>query len=89
MSDETLTFTPFLADADEDFLTACVHAAQDKLETLYPGKRILRADWHSILIETDSLYAPSGIESYRLGLLDDDYPALQRASDGQVITFRV
>lgn len=88
MSEEFL-FRRFLVDEDPSFLALCEQAAWEKLETLYPTKKIKAIDSFSITIESDSLYAVDGTETYLIGLVDDEVPALQRMTDGQIITFRV
>lgn len=82
-------FQRFLVDEDPVFLGQCERAAREKLETLYPTKNIKAIDSFSITIESDSLYASDGCETYLIGLVDDEIPALQRTTDGQIITFRV
>ena len=86
---EEFVFRRFLADEDEQLLEACERAAREKLETLYPLKRITAGDAFSITIESDSYHAENGTEIYLIGLVDDEVPAMQRVTDGQIITFRV
>lgn len=88
MSEEFI-FCRFLADEDPDFLETCERAAREKLETLYPLKKIISGDSFSIAIESDSYLAENGVETYLIGMVDDEIPAIQRVSDGQIITFRV
>lgn len=64
-------------------------AAVDKLQTLYPGKQMTIYDRLTIGIETDSLYSDTGIDTYDLGFVDDEIPAMQCQRDGTVLTFRV
>ena len=64
-------------------------AAKDKLETLFPCSAITYSDHFSMTIESDSFYAPNGKDEYELGMVDDEYPALRRVRDGQILTFRV
>lgn len=82
-------FQRFQVDEDPDFLNQCEQAAREKLETLYPTKRIKAIDPYSITIESDSLYATDGYETYLIGMIDEEVPALQRTTDGQIFTFRV
>ena len=89
MGDELVAFRRFLPDEDADLLAACEKGAKEKLETLYPLKRIKAIDSFSITIESDSLYAVDGYEVFYIGLIDEEVPALQRATDGNIITFRV
>lgn len=86
---EQTKFSRFLADEDPVWLEQCAEAAIEKLQTLYPTKRIKASDSFSITIESDSLYALDGCETYFLGLVDDEYPALLRETDGELLTFRV
>lgn len=64
-------------------------AAIEKLQTLYPNKRITSYDLQTIGIETDSLYSDTGIDTYELGLVDDEIPAIRNTRNDEVITFRV
>ena len=89
MAEDFLTFKRFPVEEDEEFLSQCLDAAIEKLQTLYPNKRIVSSDIYSICIESDSLYVENGIETYLLGFQDDEVPAIQRLSDGEVFTFRV
>ncbi|MDO4216136.1 MAG: hypothetical protein Q4D12_09560 [Bacteroidales bacterium] len=86
---EYAQFSRFLADEDPSWLEKCAEAGKEKLLTLYPTKRIKAWDSFSITIESDSLYAVDGCETYLLGMVDDEYPALQRTTDGYLLTFRV
>lgn len=87
--DDLLVFRRFLLDEDDDKLFECQQAAIDKLQTLYPGKRITRYDETHLGIESDSLYADNGIDIYELGLVDDYLPAMRNTRNDNVITFRV
>lgn len=87
--DDLLHFKKFLSDADEQLVESCFKAAIDKLQTLYPGKKITTYGQTVIGIESDSLYADNGQEIYYLGVVDDELPALLRQSDNNLITFRV
>ena len=86
---DSLIFTPFTLDAPPELLTACREAAMEKLQTLYPGKRLTVYGDLTLGIETDCLYCDTGIETYRLGLLDDELPALQCERTEEVLTFRL
>lgn len=87
--DDLLVFRRFRLDEDDDRLFECQQAAIDKLQTLYPGKRITRYDDTHLGIESDSLYAENGIDVYELGLVDEYLPAMRNTRDDSVITFRV
>lgn len=84
-----LVFRKFHLDESPEYLEACREAAIEKLQTLFPGKRITTYDATTLGIETDSLYSLTGIDTYDLGLVDDELPAMRNASNDEVITFRV
>lgn len=87
--DDLLVFRKFRLDEAPAFLDACREAAIDKLQTLFPGKRITIYDPTTLGIETDSLYSDTGIDTYDLGLVDDELPAMRCAANDNVTTFRV
>lgn len=87
--DDLFVFRRFMPNDDESMMTACHQGAIDKLQTLYPGKRITTYDNITIGIETDSYYSETGIDTYELGLVDDEIPAIRNTRDGEVLTFRV
>lgn len=87
--EELFHFRRFLADEDEEFVEKCYEAAVEKLQTLFPGKRITAYGQTEIGIESDSVYASNGQDRYVLGLVDGETPALWRAGDEELITFRV
>lgn len=87
--DDLLVFRKFHLDEAPDFLDACREAAIEKLQTLFPGKRITTYDATTLGIETDSLYSDTGIDIYDLGLVDDELPAMRCAANDNVTTFRV
>lgn len=84
-----LTFRKFLLDEESSETDLCREAAIDKLQTLFPGKRITVYDSFTFGIETDSLYSDSGIDTYELGMVDDELYAMRNARDLNVITFRI
>lgn len=84
-----LTFRKFLLNEETPETDLCREAAIDKLQTLYPGKRITIYDSFTFGIETDSLYSESGIDIYELGTVDDELYAIRNTRDLNVITFRV
>lgn len=88
MSD-LFVFRKLLMGQAEDSVQAYHAAAVEKLQTLYPGKRITSYDELTIGIETDSVYSDTGIDTYILGLVDDEIPAIQNTRDSEVITFRI
>ncbi|MCQ2256790.1 MAG: hypothetical protein MJZ41_02210 [Bacteroidaceae bacterium] len=81
-------FRKFMLDDDEEEIDKCHRAAVDKLQTLYPGKQIIDYDQFTIGIETDSYYSETGIDTYELGTVDWEIPAIKNTRDGEVITFR-
>ena len=86
---QTFIFRKFLLDEDDIDVSLCHKAAVDKLQTLYPTKRITTYDTLTIGIETDSLYSDTGIDTYELGTVDWDTPAIRNTRSGEVITFRI
>lgn len=84
-----LTFRKFMLDEESSETDLCREAAIDKLQTLFPGKRITVYDSFTFGIETDSLYSDSGIDTYELGVVDDELYAIRNARDLEVITFRI
>ena len=88
-SDDLFLFRPFTA-ADDDVLIGQCHAgAVEKLQTLFPGQRLTIYDLRTIGITSDSLYCPNGMDTFVLGMVDDELPAMRRESDQQVFTFRL
>lgn len=87
--DDLFVFRKFRLDETPDFLDACRTAAIEKLQTLFPGKRITTYDATTLGIETDSLYSETGIDTYELGLVDEELPAMRNASNDNVTTFRI
>lgn len=87
--DELLTFRKFNYEADPEFLRLCREAAIEKLQTLFPGKRITTYDDVTLGIETDSLYSDTGIDTYELGLVDYELPAMRCTANDNVTTFRI
>lgn len=87
MNDDLITFRRMYADAPdaEEYHKAAV----DKLQTLYPGKQITTYDLLTIGIQTDSLYSDTGIDTYELGLIDGETPALRNIRSEELITFRL
>lgn len=87
-SNDVLKFRKFRVDETSTETDACMQAALDKLQTLYPGKRISVMDQLTLAIETDSYYSPTGIDTYELGLVDEELYAVRNTRDDNVITFR-
>lgn len=87
--DDLFVFRKFHLDEDPAFLDACRTAAIEKLQTLFPGKRITTYDATTLGIETDSLYSETGIDIYELGLVDYELPAMRCTANDNVTTFRV
>lgn len=86
---DLLTFRKFRLDEESSETDLCRDAAIDKLQTLFPGKRITVYDNFTFGIETDSLYSDSGIDTYELGMVDDELYAIRNARDLNVLTFRI
>lgn len=87
--DDLLVFRKFSLDEEAAFLDTCREAAIEKLQTLFPGKRITTYDATTLGIETDSLYSETGIDIYDLGLVDEELPAMRNTSNDNVTTFRI
>ncbi len=81
-------FRKFRLDEITANTEACLAAAKDKLQTLYPGKRITAYDSLTLVVETDSYYSETGLDTYDLGIIDDELYAIRNQRDGEVITFR-
>ena len=82
-------FSKFYCDEEQSKMEKYCSAALDKLQTLYPGKKITQHNYNTLRIESDSLYAENGIDIYELGLIDEEIPAMRRTRDSEIITFRV
>ena len=87
--EELFVFRPFRADDDDNLISSCHRAALDKLQTLYPGRPVTSYDNTTLGISTDSYYSSNGYDTYELGLVDGEIPAMRNNRDGEVITFRV
>lgn len=87
--DDLFVFQRFMEGDDDAMIDRCHVAAIDKLQTLYPGKRVTIYDHLTIGIETDSYYSETGTDTYELGLVDGEIPALRNTRDGEVLTFRI
>ena len=59
------------------------------LQTLYPERRLTVYDRLTLGIETDSWYSDTGTDTYELGLVDHEIPAIRNTRDGEVLTFRL
>lgn len=88
-NNELFAFRKFLLDEESVETDLCREAALDKLQTLYPGKRITVYDSFTFGIETDSLYSETGVDTYELGMVDEEIYALRNTRDLEVVTFRV
>lgn len=89
MSEELFVFRKFLPGEHEDEIAALHNAAIEKLQTLFPGRRLTSYDMFDIGMETDNLYSETGTDTYELGLVDDEIPAIRNTRTDDVITFRV
>lgn len=88
-AEQVFIFRKFMLDEEEEDLELYHRAAIDKLQTLYPGKKITDYGTLTIGIETDSLYSETGLDTYELGMVDWELPAIRNTRDGEVITFRI
>ncbi len=89
MDDDLLIFRKFYPGDADGVIRQVHHAAEDKLQTLYPGNRIVHYDDYTIGIDSDSLYADNGHDIYELGMVDGELYAMRRKRDGYVICLRV
>lgn len=85
---DLLVFRKYMFDEESADTDRQMKAAIDKLQTLYPGKHITVYDAFTLGIESDSLYSDTGIDTYSLGIIDEELPALRNERDGSTITFR-
>lgn len=86
---DVLVFRKFLLDEVSPQTDRYLQAAIDKLQTLYPDRPVTRYDSLTLGISTDSLYSDTGTDTYQLGLVDDEIPAIRCERNGSVLTFRV
>lgn len=86
--DDLLSFRRFTLDDDDAVVVGCCRGAMDKLQTLYPGKRITNYGDITLGVETDSIYSETGADTYELGLVDGELPAMRCVRTDEVITFR-
>lgn len=86
--DDLLSFRRFALDDDGSLIARCSRGAMDKLQTLYPGKRITNYGDITLGVETDSIYSETGTDTYELGLVDGELPAMRCVRTDEVITFR-
>ncbi len=89
MSNDILVFKKLRLDADATLLERYRHAAMEKLHTLFPGDRVTATDATTLCIATDAPYAENGLDTYDIGLLDDEIPCMRNNRNEEVITFRV
>lgn len=87
--DELFVFRRFLMDEDADLLQRVQDAAVEKLQTLFPGHRLVVYDALTLGIDTDSPMSETGVDLYETGLVDGEVPAMRNTRDGNVITLRV
>lgn len=88
-AENIFVFRKFMMDEEEFDVESCHQAAIDKLQTLYPNKSIISYDTYTLGIETDSLYSETGIDTYELGSIDWEIPAIRNTCDGEINTFRI
>lgn len=87
--EELLVFRKFMMDMAGDQSVPYLQAAIEKLHTLFPDKQVVAYDELTIGVETDSLYSDTGIDTYEIGLLDGEIPAIRCQRDDRIITFRL
>lgn len=88
-AEQVFIFRKFMLDEEDEDVELYHRAAIDKLQTLYPGKKITDYGTLTIGIETDSIYSETGQDIYELGMVDWELPAIRNTRDGEVITFRI
>lgn len=88
-TDELFVFRRFLMDEDAGLLQRVQEAAVEKLQTLFPGHRLVVYDALTVGIDTDSPMSETGVDTYETGLVDGEVPAMRNTRDGHVITLRV
>jgi len=86
---DVLVFRKYQLDEISSVTDRYLQAAIDKLQTLYPERPVTRYDSLTLGISTDSLYSITGYDTYELGLVDDEVPAIRNQRDGTVLTFRI
>lgn len=86
---DVLVFRKFSLDEITPQTDQYLQSAVDKLQTLYPDSPVTRYDSLTLGIPTDSLYSPTGFDTYELGLVDEEIPAIRNQRDGTILTFRV
>ena len=86
--EDLLTFRRFTIGDEGECVESCCKGAVDKLQTLYPGKRITVYDSITLGMETDSLYSDTGVDVYELGLVDGELLAMRCVRTDEVVTFR-
>lgn len=62
-------------------------AALEKLHTLHPGRRFTVYDDFTIVMRTDN--GCDNGETYVIGLVDEEIPAMQNTATDEVTTFRI
>ncbi len=87
--EDLLEFRRFDCSAAYDDVHPYFTAALEKLQTLYPGRRVVEYDHLTLGIDSDFLDSETGVDVYELGLVDGEVPAMRRVADGTVVTFRI
>lgn len=87
--EDLLEFRRFDCSAAYDDVHPYFIAALEKLQTLYPGRRVVEYDHLTLGIDSDFMDSETGVDVYELGLVDGEVPAMRRVADGTVVTFRI
>lgn len=84
---DIFVFRKFLPGERDGESHAYREAALEKLHTLHPGSRLTVYDDFTITLSPgrDGTHA----DTYVLGLVDDEIPAMQNTSTEEVTTFRI
>lgn len=86
---DRFVFRKFRLDADSRLLERCHAAALEKLHTLFPGDAIRLVDVATLKVATFAPDVEDGMDTYELGMLDDEIPCMRNCRNDEVITFRV
>ncbi len=86
MSD-IFVFRKFLPGEQTDKARLYLDAAVEKLQTMHPGCKVIIYDEHTIAIPRHE--NGEELETFVLGLVDGEIPAMQSVISDEVTTFRI
>lgn len=84
MSD-IFVFRKFLPGEQTDKARLYLDAAVEKLQTMHPGCKVIIYDEHTVAMSEHG----EDLETFVLGMVDDEIPAMQSVISDEVTTFRV